>query len=384
VAAKTKPKKESPSPTAGGTGSPPPSSLPPDVNPHYVPPERTPCETLPIEGGGLATYAQIPEEELGWLVEELIPRNELVLLAGASGTGKSTFLARLAAHVTTNGNFAGQRHYAPGTVLLYALEECAGGAPLERLRAAGADLRRVVSGDRLPDMTSAPLPYLPDGMAAMRRRIADCRASLLIIDPITSLLGPGVTENDPQHVRGVLIPLQQLARDAGCTVVYTQNYKKATSGDASNWVSGHKNWWNVPRHVLCFGRDPRSPSQYILAVGKQSRGRPGLSRSYRISDRDGGGYFDLLGTSDSTAHDLGCDMDDALQRSARQLAREYLRSVLDTEDQRASRLLTECETAGFSRHTLDRAAADLGVQRKFRDAGGERGWWWMRPEKWPD
>lgn len=340
--------------------------------------------SLPIAGGGLETYDRIPQEILSWLIPDLVPRDELVLVAGASGVGKSTLFSSLISHVTGGRAFGSHALGPPGRALLYALEESAGGAPLERLACVGADLSRVVCGERIPGGRAAALPYLPDGLAALRDRIVQCRASLCVIDPLSSLLCGGVRFSESADVRSVLTPLQQLARDLGCTIMYTLNYRKSTTGDASNWVSGHKDLWNVPRHILALGRDPRQDGRYVLAVGKQTRGAPLPSLSYRICYEGTVAYMDVLGASSSTAHDLGCNIEDDLTRSARELARAYLRTVLTEGDERAARLLTECETAGFSRHTLDRAATDLGVRREFRAVQGERAWWWRAPEKWPE
>ena len=274
-----------------------------------------PPQTLPIAGGGLATFETIPDEPLEWLIPGLIPRGELVLCAGPSECGKSTFFASVIAHVTGACSFNGLDLLPPSRALLFALEESAGGAPKERLCSAGADLSRVASGDRLPDNRPAPLPYLPDMMPQLRQRVEGIRASLVIIDPLSSLLGPGFSVNDGQHVRSVLHPLQDLARSRGISVLYTLHYRKSTTGDASNWVSGHKDWWNVPRHILAFGRDPRQQDRYVLAVAKQSRGKKVQSLSYKISEVRGGAWFEPLGQTGTTARDLGCDLDDEITRS---------------------------------------------------------------------
>lgn len=370
---------------AGAESSPPPATAPEQgPNGYAQRGSRGAAAILPIGGGGLATYATLSAEPLEWLLPGLVPRGELVLLAGPSECGKSTFIASVIAQVSGTTSVLGLPFTPASSSILYALEEDARGAPRERLIAAGADLSRVVSGDRLPDDRPAPIPYLPDGIGAFRQRIIDCRASLVAIDPLTSMLASGTNTNDGQHVRAVLVPLQEIARSMGVTILFTLNYRKSTTGDASNWVAGSKDWWNVPRHILAFGRDPGRTDRYVCAVGKQSRGRKRASICYRITEVRGGGWWEPLGDSITTAHDLGCDMEDELARSARQLARDYLRQVLTAEDCRVSKMLMECQGGGFSPHTLERAAADLGVRKEFRDTAGERAWWWMRPAKWLD
>jgi len=224
---------------------------------------------------------------------------------------------------------------------------------------------------------------LPDALSQLRQRIVDTRAALVVIDPLTSLLARGVSPLDGQDVRSVVCPLQALARELGIVVLITLNNRKSTGGPASDWVSGSKEWWNVPRHILCMARDPKRPNHGIIAVGKQSRGGRRPSLSVRFDQENGVDQMVIVGDSDATARDLGREPEDDLGRSARELAQAYLRRCLDDGDERASRLLSESEAAGFSRHTLDRAAHDMGVRREFRSANGERAWWWCRPENWP-
>jgi hypothetical protein len=366
-----------PSPAEAADTAPPPA-------PYARREERGAAPLLPIAGGGLATMAQVSPEPLEWLIDGLVPRNELTLIAGPSSCGKSTFLARLVAHCTTGGRWHRDDEHLPGHALIYPLEEAAGAAPLERLIAAEADLSRVAIGTRLTSGGAAQLPYLPDGMAQLAARARACRASIVVIDPLTSLLVNGFRTGDGQDVRRLLNPLQDMARELGIVILYTLHYRKSNQGDASNWVSGHKDWWNVPRHIVCMGRDPRRPDFGVMAIGKQGRGKPRRSLSYTIILRNGADYFEPGGETDTTATDLGVEPEDDLRRTARQLAAEYLRQVLATEDQRVARMLLECQGAGFSAHSLERAARDLGVQKVYRDVGGDRAWWWCRPEKWPD
>lgn len=325
------------------------------------------------------TFSSHTNRPQTWLIAGLVPADELTLLVGPSGCGKSTLISSFVASLHRQFLSPAGVVTVPRRALIYALEEDPAGEVLDRLEAAEAELGAVVDGTHLPDGGRAPLPYLPEKIAQLQQRVEACRASLLVIDPLTSLLGPGVSPVDPQHVRGVLTALADLARRCGCAVVVTCHHRKSTNGDPSNWISGSKEWWNVPSHILAAGPDPSVVGRYVLTHAKQRRGRPLPSRSYEIRDQEGAGRIQWLGESALAAADLHEQLEDSVDRSCREEARQWLRTLLATEEVRADRLLTQARSVGISDKTLRRAKADLGVVSEVRGAGIDPHWVWLLP-----
>lgn len=329
------------------------------------------------------TGDRLVRRPLEWLIPGQIPMGRLTLLVGDTGVGKSTYLASLIAYVTAGVVMAGAGGRPLSRVLHYVAEEDVEGETLDRVEAAGADLSRWVIGDRLPDGRPAPPPHLPDRLAVLEERLVACRATLLILDPLTSYLSPGISVLDGQHVRGVLEPLQALTMRLGISTCITLHNRKSKQGGCLDWIAGSREWSQVPRQILAFGRDPRGGDGYVIAVAKQSRGRPGPAIGYRIMDQGSGPRLVLGDTIGLTAQDLGVEMEDDLERDARGDAQAYLRDVLDVEEARADMILARCSQAGISPRTLARAKRDMGVTSHLIGAAGDRHWVWRRPEKWP-
>ena len=112
------------------------------------------AEQTPVGPGVLA---DVPLQNVDWLVPDLLPRGELSLLGADGGTGKGLWQAQLIACVTT-GKTSGFFPVPPaqtGKVLILAGEDDPGKVLKARLLAAGADMNRVLclTAD---DYSSAP------------------------------------------------------------------------------------------------------------------------------------------------------------------------------------------------------------------------------------
>ncbi len=329
------------------------------------------------------TGDRLTRRPLEWLIPNLIPRNQLTLCVGDTGTGKSTFFAALAAMVTAGVRFADEDAMPLSRVLYYVNEEEVEGETADRMEAAGADLSRWIVGDQLHDGRPAPRPHLPDQLQQLDARIRQVRPALLIFDPLTSYLSPGINIMDGQHVRATLEGLLNLTRQHGLVTLFTLHNRKSREGGCLDWIAGSREWSQVPRMVLAFGADPRTTGSYVLAVAKFSRGAPIPSRSYRLEGHAGSARFVLTGRTETTAQEMGVDLDEPLKRKAKDLAKAYLRRTLDEGDAKVVTLTLECVQGGFSPSTLERAADELGVMKEHRVNGSDRAWWWCKPEAWP-
>jgi len=81
----------------------------------------------------------------------------------------------------------------------------------------------------------------------------------------------------------------------GVTILFTLNYRNLLLR-ASNWVAGSKDWWNVPRHILAFGRDPGRTDAMCGGREAESRAKAGV---HLLSDHRGPrrGWWEPLGDS---------------------------------------------------------------------------------------
>ena len=148
------------------------------------------AEQTPVGPGVLA---DVPLQNVDWLVPDLLPRGELSLLGADGGTGKGLWQAQLIACVTT-GKTSGFFPVPPaqtGKVLILAGEDDPGKVLKARLLAAGADMNRVLclTADDYFQRTGQPLTLKDEALAKFAAKAGPL---LLIVDPLQSFLPAGV------------------------------------------------------------------------------------------------------------------------------------------------------------------------------------------------
>jgi hypothetical protein len=220
------------------------------------------------EGRAMAvTYAEVEPLRTMWLRgwENRIPRGEVVMIAGPGAVGKGQLLCGMAAGVSVGITCPPDGEAEPpGTVIMVTPEDDANETMAWRLRAAGADLSRIV------DLTTldAGAPFeLPDSVAALRALIdainddedqADVR--LVVIDPLMAVVSRPVSTN--LGARRVMAPLMRMAKETGVAVVMVHHTVKSGS------VAGSKGLTDVLRYVYTVKRDPENDAIRVMHLDK--------------------------------------------------------------------------------------------------------------------
>lgn len=339
---------------------------------------------LPIAGGGLPTAAMLMRAPLEWLVDGLIPRGRLTLVAGDTGAGKTALYTSLIGHVTGGPTLDGSARGPKGTALVYMPEDDWEGRMLDSLELAAADLDRVVIGHPMPPRPPPPLIHLPDRAAALRERIERSRAALAILDPLTCYLSPGVSPRDETGVRAVLMSLLDLCRATGCTILATCHLNKRTIGSILDRISGSREWSQVPRHVLTLGRHPHDPGVRVISPAKCGSGSPGLPRVYTLETAGAACVLRLGAGQRLTSDDLAQPPESEVDRDARADARDWLRALLEEGEVRWQQIQTAAMGVRISERTLRRAKLDLAITSHHAGVGLDRHMVWRRPDKWPE
>jgi putative DNA primase/helicase len=178
--------------------------------------QKTESERQPLKLDDVA-LSEITPRPLSWLWKHYIPVGKLTLLFGDPGMGKSSIVNGIAAGVTTTrpetmlpGNEGMER--TPRRVLLWSGEDDPEDTIHERASLAGCDLNlyHVFHGTR--DAEGNRIPFKLTDLHVLHQRVTELGdVGLIVIDPITSLLGDTSTNNDAS-VRSALQPLADFAR----------------------------------------------------------------------------------------------------------------------------------------------------------------------------
>ena len=133
---------------------------------------------------------------------------------GEAGLGKSQVTIAMGAAVTTGGTWPCGEGCAARHVIILSAEDGAADTVVPRLMAAGADLDRVhiVSAVRGEDGKGQRAFNLQADLDLLAAKIAEVGGVwLIVIDPISSYLGPKLDLHVNAAVRGILEPVGEMA-----------------------------------------------------------------------------------------------------------------------------------------------------------------------------
>lgn len=200
-----------------------------------------------------------------WLWPQWIATGKLTILAGASGTGKTTVALDFAATVTNGGQWPDKsKCNEEGNVLIWSSEDDAADTLVPRLIAAGANMDKVhiIEGRVGPKGQLETFDPATD-LDTLRRSVSSIDGvSLLILDPIVNLIkGDMHKAND---VRRSLQRVLDFAEDTGCSILAISHFNKGSAGaPPTERVNGSQAFTAFARTVLVVGKQDNSESRVI-------------------------------------------------------------------------------------------------------------------------
>ena len=167
-------------------------------------------------------------EATDWIVDEFIPRGRLTLLAGASGSGKSSLLYGLAEAVSNGSVFMGQLTAKRGKVCFIQSDESPENAA-DKLKVMGARGEFHL----LTDWSS----FNEDNLKALQRQQG---YDLIVLDSLTTLLGAGRPDGPSMNDAEFgfeLYPLNIWASKNRVAVVMSAHLRKQSKESTTNAIT---------------------------------------------------------------------------------------------------------------------------------------------------
>ncbi|MGO9157334.1 bifunctional DNA primase/polymerase [Mycobacterium sp.] len=303
----------------------------------------------------------------------------LVTLAGRPGAGKSTAARWFAAGFTT-GTHAGCFHGQPQNVAYVGTEESWEYIVKPGLRAAGADLDRVMKVFIEKSGMATRLLAAEDENALIE---AFCvgNVTVVIVDPLMSSIDGKVDLYRNNEVRDVLEPWARIAQKINGLVIGVAHLIKAPGADVVAAIQGSSAFGEVARAVFGLAKDTNDDR--VMTQAKNSAGPEGWSVNYRIAVdevvTDSGSpadaaRFEITGTTDRTVSDI-------LREQARggggrgggaaEVAL-WLGTYLADGPRWAAPGYSAAERAGFSEDRVKRAKQSAHI----RSVRAEDRWYW--------
>ncbi len=216
---------------------------------------------------------KIEDWEQRWLVQDFLPDDSLIVVAGQVGLGKTAACMDWAASIA-NGRvpiLGGKREAR--SVLMLSNEDSK--AQLRRIfTRLGGNLSRLYVEDE-----DAELPWGLGDLPALEAYIVKLQPALVIIDSLTTHKPSKVDLNSHGDVAPMLVGLRKRAATHGCAIVVIHHTNKAQTNDSLTKISGSTGISATVRHVVLIAQHPEDENIRVAAIAKTNLCKPG-AQSY--------------------------------------------------------------------------------------------------------
>lgn len=333
----------------------------------------------------LRAACDVEPQSVDWLWPGWLAAGKLHLIGGAPGTGKTTVAVGLTAIVSAGGRWPDGSRARAGSVVIWSGEDDDADTLNPRLRAAGADTRRVRTVGRMVDGGES-YPFDPardlDALCDALRAIPDVR--LLVIDPVVSAVSGDSHKN--AEVRRGMQPLVDLAGELGCAVLGITHFSKGTSGrDPVERITGSVAFGALARVVLVTAKqdaDGDRPARRVLLRAKCNIGPDGGGFVYELRQEPLPDFPNVEASRviwgeviDGTAREVLADAEaQGEEVEERRDAASWLRQLLAGGPLAVKDIKRQADDAGHAWRTVQRAMRIVGVESRRDGFGGAALW----------
>ena len=322
--------------------------------------------------------SEIEMKSVEWLWKDKFPKRKLSLLVGNTSAGKSYFTTMMMARVSqgkpwpTEPSFRVER----GSVILLTAEDDLEDTVAPRIAYHKGDLSKVIAiqGTRVRGETKwFDLAADAKRLEEKIKEIGDVR--LIIIDPVTSYVGPTVDTHRDRDVRGMLNPLVALAMRQDVAILGIVHLNKSQDLQAIYRVSGSMAFVAAARAVWLVAQDKADPELRHFAPMKCNLTARPVGFSFRIQDDQV--VIDLQ----SSPPDVEELTDSRKPRPAKKIeeAKSFLREILKDGPMLAKEVTRAAKMEDITERTLKDAREQLRV-RSAKGCGVNLGWSWYLAE----
>jgi len=236
--------------------------------------------------------SHVKTHSIEWLWPGRVPLGKITILDGDPGIGKSLIALNIAACVTVGNVMPDGAPGIQGGVIIIAPEDSPADTIKPRLEAVGGDPAQVLTIDTverfdpkrmgLYNYSFALSRDLQDLETAIKHR----KAKLVILDPLTAVLGHDVSASNDQDIREVLTPLAQVAERTRCAILIIRHLNKGNSSNPLYRGAGSIGIIGAARMGLIILRLPYDEQKCILATSKNNLSKHANHLIYQIVENE--------------------------------------------------------------------------------------------------
>ncbi|MGY2849315.1 hypothetical protein ACVIWU_000801 [Bradyrhizobium sp. USDA 4509] len=327
--------------------------------------------------------SKIKGQKINWLLRPFIPSGFITTVAGDGEVGKTTMIYDILARITTGEpmpSFGGEPQTEPakGSVVIFCKEDHPGLMIKPRMRAAGADMKKVhligiEQSDRRNDFDV--ITRLDTTIGEVERLISELGDVVaILIDPITDFAGDLNLYREDQ-VREFLQPIAQLASRYGIAVINVLHLVKDVRKKPRQRILGSVGLVNVSRSVLMVGSGNGTGRRFLM-MEKANLWHEKKAVAFAMSNYEGQPTIEW----DTEWEDV--DIEEVLAGKSThvtkvQQAMFIIQNWLADGAKPAREADRLAQEAGFHINTFKAAKKEVGVVSVKRDDG----WWWCLPQE---
>lgn len=277
---------------------------------------------------GVLLAANVRPRPVEWVWKGYIPAGAVSMAEGDPGDGKSITTTDLAARWSSGAPMPdGSRHDGPYGVVMVSAEDDPETTIVPRLRAAGADLNRVLLVTHGIGDPSKPFTISTD-MTALTKLVIKNNIKVITLDPLMAFVGDETDSHNDHKVRRALHPLYRLAQDTGAAVVVVRHLNKGTGGKAVYRGGGSIAFIGAARAAYAIGRDPEDAERRVFACVKMNIAERPPSLAFSIDNSEHGPVLKWHGAIDADAQDV---MDGRRKNGEDAEILQFLNTVVESE-----------------------------------------------------
>lgn len=215
------------------------------------------------EGLELVSLADIEEKTAEWLIDGWIPKQQITLLSGDGGSGKTSLWCDLAAKISAGKTTMMDKCCSdrePQRVLFFSSEDSADTVLKKKLRNAGAKMENIftldISNERFNDVVF-------EERGLLEALIKQYHPALCIFDPIQQFIPGNVKMAERNAMRRCLAPLNRFAELYGATFVIACHTNKRQGASGRTRLADSADLWDIARSVIMLGETGTGSTRYM-------------------------------------------------------------------------------------------------------------------------
>lgn len=234
------------------------------------------------DGLELSTLDMIREEPVRWLITGYLPKEQITLICGTGGTGKTSVWVSLLASLSSGENTLFDGYDGAGidrdpvSCMFFSSEDTVENVIKKKLRECGADMKMIVTmslSDPRFDKIQFGSKFLEDLLERYRPRIC-------VFDPLQAFISSKIKMSDRNAMRQEMRHLIEWGKKYGTTFLIVMHTNKISNVWGRQRMADSADLWDIARCVWMVGDADPNGLKY-LSHEKSNYGKTGRTMLFR-------------------------------------------------------------------------------------------------------